>query len=213
MYAGKYIKRITFFSSDDATKDYRGYDLVPRSFFDGLYVNIYSEDKREIFKDMCCANLLAGVNLITDISDKINYDLSGIAVLSDYSALTPGQTYAIVCTVEYDERIISVEEPTNVYTVTIPTLATKTFYNFREYTIESLKEFVIKRIVAKNNTNFYLTIRNTNGNVYNEIPGALLAQNKFTFDVMLPNVRMDVYNTFIELPDPVDGEIVLEIYY
>lgn len=211
IYRGKKIKRITFYSDSDNAVDYVGFPLLPAAFFDSVFLDLYDEDKNVIMRDFSAANMLCGVNIKTDIDAILNYDISGIRILSDTSAIG-NNVYSVLCSIEYEEKVISVEEPTNCYTINIPVTG-KNYILFRDLNIDSLAEFSIKRIILRGKTDCYLTLRNKNGNLFNQISGSYLTQNRYTEDIMLPNIKLDINNCYIEKPNVENGILTIEFYY
>lgn len=213
IYSGKKIKRITFFGSVDCYCDMRAFPVLHKSFYSSLYVQLFDTDRNRIFKDLPCAELMNGVNLNIEVNRTLNYDLSCVEVRGDMSALTDGVNYSVMCAIEYDEQVVSVSEPKNCYTVTIPTTAGKTFYPFKDSDIVSLNEFVIKRIAVRGNSDFFLTLRDRGGHLINQAPGSMFVPQKYSEDLLLPNVRLDIDKCYLEMPYSANDNIILEFYY
>ena len=213
IFKGRKITRLYFFTSDDVSTDVTGNPVVPANFLNYLYLNLFSEANKKIYQNLSLSLLNINCNAGILVSDILDYVSSEIKILRN-TILNPGVTYSLPVGFEYETGYRDpFSENADMFRLVFNLSENRSHYLLSSHGGTALSGTRIRRITAKGNLDGFLTLREVSGKVYNEIPLSLLRFGLNTEDLYFDNIRLDVWNSYIEIVNPSNNPLELLFYY
>jgi len=213
VFVDKLISNIIAFSqADNIVNDMSGNTIVELDNIKYLFLSLFNSEKKPIFLNLNCLNILSDSNVILPILDNVNFDLSKMETKKNN--VTTGEE-VIEFGFVYRTDILSELKPTNnAYTIDVK-MSDKKIYKLSDFGGWFLKKKQIKRITTKGYKGGYLTLRDTGGKVCNRMPLNLLSENMNTENLMFDNYVLDIENSYIEIPFEAEqnGETTFLTFY
>lgn len=213
LFCGKKIKRITLLNASHCAYSSVGMPTIPATLMPYLFLDVYNILKQNIVKSLQSLYLVPGVNQDITLNQLLDYTLTTVRMNSN-SILTAGVTYSLPVVVEYQTTTPQpFIEPTNAQRIAITPIANQLKYKLSDYLQYSLNNKKIARIIVSGDTNGYLTVRDTDNKIINQLPLAMLTANLETDNTYFDSLLIDFNNSYIETPNELSTTTEITFYY
>ncbi len=214
LYYGKMIKRIFVLDGDGTKKTPTG-EVVAQVGSGCVCLNLYDTDGAQVTHKLSSGVLQPSFVQDIVINRTLDWSLCQFEY-RDLAASEIGRYLSVV--VEYSDRNYQPSrEPLCFASFTVPATVQKAV-SLYDIVGDFLSGRTVVRIDGEQTSNeYYLTIRDRHGKVFNEIPGELLANSTPGMSRPEPNLfdclNIDMRNTYINTPNGLSTPLTLTFFY